>query len=277
MLFPPSFFCLAGIAVSVLGSPQLSRRVLHEHRRSLPSGWSLHRRADPDATLPLSIALVQSNIHKLEDYLLDIADPESPNYGKHWTPAQVRDKFRPSQESVDLVHAWLATDGVHPDRVQLSHDGTYLRVNVTISEVERLLSTQYYVYQHDDGSEGVACEHGYHLPEHVSRHVDLVRPTIQIRAATAPGVSFQKRSGKGTRRRSGIHKPSVATASVSTTDKSNRPAPKVCIFLFILWYVVHLVTAVGFDREHLCDRLRHANFLGLHSRAIRLSLRTPGA
>lgn len=218
MVFLSTFFCLAGAVVSVLGSvPQLSPRVLHEHRRSLPSGWSLHRRADPEITLPLSIALVQSNIHSLEDYLLDIADPDSPNYGKHWTPAQVRNTFRPSQESVDVVHTWLASDGVHPGRVKFSPDGMHLRVNVSVSEAERLLATEYYVYQHEDGTEHLACQHGYHLPEHVSRHVELVKPTIQFTSArsSGPGVNTSiKRSvsGRSVSRRSGAHKPSgVAT------------------------------------------------------------------
>ncbi len=214
MVFLSSFFCLAGAVVSVLGSePQLSPHVLHEHRRSLPSGWSLHRRADPEVTLPLSIALVQSNIDSLEEYLLDIADPDSPNYGKHWTPAQVRDTFRPSQESIDVVHAWLTTDGVHPERVQFSPDGMHLRVNVSVSEAERLLATEYYVYQHEDGAEHLACQHGYHLPAHVSRHIELVKPTIQFTSAkpSGPGVSTSiKRSdlGRMRARRSGVHKPS---------------------------------------------------------------------
>ncbi|KAL1939834.1 hypothetical protein VTO73DRAFT_9534 [Trametes versicolor] len=212
MVFLSSFFCLAGVVVSVLGSePKLSPRVLHEHRRSLPSGWSLHRRADPEITLPLSIALVQSNIDNLEDYLLDIADPDSPNYGMHWTPARVRDTFRPSQESVDVVHTWLASDGVHPERVQFSPDGMHLRVDVSVSEAERLLATEYYVYQHEDGSEHLACQRGYHLPEHVSRHVELVKPTIQFTSAGSSGpVTSIKRSDsrRSLARRAGAHKPS---------------------------------------------------------------------
>lgn len=205
-----SIFCLAAAVVSVLGSPQLSRRILHERRRSLPPGWSLHRRADPDITLPLSIVLVQSNIDKLEDYLLEIADPESPNYGKHWTPAQVRDTFRPSKESVDVIHSWLADDGVHPERAQLSSDGVYLRVNVSVSEAERLLATEYYVYQHEDGTEHLACQHGYHLPEHVSQHVDLVKPTIQFSSArpSRPASLKRRSDSRGAPfRKPGLHKP----------------------------------------------------------------------
>ncbi|KAI0323950.1 hypothetical protein GY45DRAFT_1375935 [Cubamyces sp. BRFM 1775] len=97
-----------------------------------------------DATLPLSIALVQPNLHSLDDYLLEIADPESPNYGKLWTPEKVVETFRPSKESVDVVHPWLTTDGIHPQRIQISENGAFVRENVSIAEAERLLETEYF-------------------------------------------------------------------------------------------------------------------------------------
>ncbi len=47
--------------------PVLSKRVVHEARSFVPAGWSLHRRADPEALVPLKISLTQSNLHKLDD------------------------------------------------------------------------------------------------------------------------------------------------------------------------------------------------------------------
>ncbi|KAI0635946.1 subtilisin-like protein [Trametes polyzona] len=167
-------------AVATVTGSQLARRVLHERLNDLPPRWSLHRRADPDAILPLHIALKQSNIHKLDEYLLDIADPDSPKYGQWWTPAQVVQAFRPSQESHDAVRAWLAADGVDPARARVSKDQSYVLVDVSVAEAERLLATKYYVYQHEDGSEDVGCHHGYHLPEDVREHVDLVTPTVHF-------------------------------------------------------------------------------------------------
>ncbi|KAI0630312.1 subtilisin-like protein [Trametes polyzona] len=203
MVAPPSFIVLATSVLASLGSTLShipSSHVLHEQRRSLPAQWSLHRRADPDLMLPLSIALVQSNIGNLEEHLLNIADPDSPNYGKHWTPAQVRETFRPSRESAHVVYSWLKADGVQPERAELSHDGMFVRVNVSIAEAERLLATEYYVYQDEDGAESVACKHGYHLPEHVSRHVDLVRPTIDFSELSHSGTAMLKRAYAGRRR-----------------------------------------------------------------------------
>ena len=116
-------------------SPQISRRVLHESRDNVPHGWGLRRRADADTVLPLKISLRQSNLANLDAYLLDIADPDSPRYGQHWTPARVADTFRPSTAAVDAVREWLASadsglvDAYSPDaafsRVQLSADGAH--------------------------------------------------------------------------------------------------------------------------------------------------------
>ncbi|KAJ6578646.1 subtilisin-like protein [Mycena vulgaris] len=162
---------LVAVVASVVAVPQ-----------SVPAGWSLHRRADPDALVPLKFSLAQSNLEKLETFLLDIADPRSPSYGQHWSPAKVKETFRPSTETVDTVHAWLTHGaGIHADKIRLNPNGDILQLNVTIAEAESLLQAEYYVYSDDeDGSVRVGCHDGYTLPEHVSKHVDFVWPTVHF-------------------------------------------------------------------------------------------------
>lgn len=58
------------------------RYVLHEKRDGAPHQWSKRSRAHPDEVLPIRIGLVQSNLHKAEEYMLDVSDPSSPNFGK---------------------------------------------------------------------------------------------------------------------------------------------------------------------------------------------------
>ncbi|KAI8980197.1 subtilisin-like protein [Trametes punicea] len=182
-------------AVAALAGPPLSRRVLHEGRNGPPQGWTPHRRADPDVVVPLKVALRQSNIHELENYLLDVADPGSPNYGQWWAPSKVIDAFRPPAESLNTVHDWLSSEGVDASRIKLSKDHSYVHVNVSIAEAERILATTYYVYRHTDGSEQVGCHQGYHLPEHVVDHVDFISPTVQFETVRLrPHASHGKRS-----------------------------------------------------------------------------------
>jgi tripeptidyl-peptidase-1 len=177
--------------------------------RPVPAGWSLHRRADPDALIPLKLSLTQSNLDKLETILMDIADPRSINYGKHWSPAQVKDTFRPSKETFDAVRAWLTHDArIDEDKIRLSPNGDILQLNLTIAETEDLLHAEYYIYSDDvDGSLRVGCHNGYTLPEHVSKHVDLVWPTIHFggprslsrrRGSTSAASTFGRESGAPT-------------------------------------------------------------------------------
>ncbi|OSD06587.1 subtilisin-like protein [Trametes coccinea BRFM310] len=232
MLTSHTLLCLLGVVATLtnaLGSSPPFPRILHERRMAPPLGWHPLRRADPDTILPLSIALRQSNIHHLDDYLFDVADPDSPNYGRWWTPEQIIGTFQPSLESSETVREWLFHEGIDAHRVDLSKDRAYLRVNVSVSEAERLLATSYYVYQHEDGSEEVGCHHGYHLPEHVVEHVDLVTPTVHFEkvrlhahagrrkrsAAAASDYSWQMRRPQGV----SATKPSMVYAHAENCDK----------------------------------------------------------
>ncbi|TBU55600.1 subtilisin-like protein [Dichomitus squalens] len=178
-------FTLAAAAAG----PQLSPRVLHESRSFVPNGWTPVRRAGGHQRIPLKIGLVQPNLASIEEYLMDVSHPDSPNYGNHWTPAKVAETFRPTPESVDTVRAWLHKSGIEPHRVKLT--GGWLTANVTIAEAEELLGTEYYVYEHETGVSHIGCDKKYHLPEHVSKHVDLITPTIHFDAKIkreAPGT-----------------------------------------------------------------------------------------
>ncbi|RDX57216.1 subtilisin-like protein [Lentinus brumalis] len=171
MAFSRLLFCLASFIACAVAAP-----------RAVPEGWSLHRRADPDAVLPLKFTLAQSNLHNLDAYLLDVADPRSPNYGKHWTPAKVAETFRPSKETVDTVHSWLVEEaGIDTHKIRLSQKGDVVHLDLTVAEAESLLGAEYFVYRHgEDGKEHVGCHQGYTLPERVSKHIDFVWPTTHL-------------------------------------------------------------------------------------------------
>ncbi|EPQ51643.1 subtilisin-like protein [Gloeophyllum trabeum ATCC 11539] len=179
MLFLP----LVSLALLSLASaePRISPLITHEKRSHIPAGWSHTHRHDPVAVLPLRIGLVQSNMDKLEKLLLDVSGPESANYGKHWSAGKVSQTFAPSRETVDTVRDWLTGSGIEASRVKLSGARTWIELNATVEEAERLLNTEYHVYSHTTGKEHVACD-SYKLPEHVSKHVDFILPSIHFDA-----------------------------------------------------------------------------------------------
>lgn len=160
--------------------------VVHEKRFSPPPKWKRSARLHPQAVLPVRIGLTQQNLHRAEEFLNQVSHPESPLYGQHWSASKIADMFAPSQETVDVVRAWLHEAGVAPERVRVSKGGAWISFNATTEEAEGLLRTRYFVWEHEEGGRHVACGE-YSVPSGVSAHVDFV----------TPGVAFDGRVGGG--------------------------------------------------------------------------------
>ncbi|PCH37568.1 subtilisin-like protein [Wolfiporia cocos MD-104 SS10] len=184
MLLPTRLAVVLSAALGLaLASATRSSYVVHESRSSVPDGWTPVRRVEPSLVLPLRIGLAQRNLENLHDYLLDVSHPDSPNYGRHWSPARIASTFRPSDESRDTVREWLVASGIELERVRDGRGGAWIDVDVSVEEAESLLGTEYFVYQlgeGEDGQEHVACMDKYRLPEHVAKHVELVTPTLHF-------------------------------------------------------------------------------------------------
>lgn len=172
--------------------------VKHESRSALPPNWVQSRPAPQDLVLPLRIGLAQQNVDRIEELLLDVSHPESPNYSNHWSASHIADTFRPSELSIATVREWLLSEGITSSRTRLSNSGGWMEANVSVAEAERLLKTQYHIYRHGPTDvQHVACAEGYHLPGHVAKHVDLVLPTLHF------DVNPRLEKSKLERRRSG--------------------------------------------------------------------------
>jgi tripeptidyl-peptidase-1 len=85
-----------GLLAICAASPLASPSVLHESRSSIPHGWVKREELDRRAILPMRIALTQSNLHKGEEWLMQVSHPDSEKYGKHWTVDDVASAFAPS-------------------------------------------------------------------------------------------------------------------------------------------------------------------------------------
>ena len=104
--------------------------------------------------------------------------------------------FRPSSESVTAVREWLVVEGIAPSRIKLSKSGGWLEADVTVAEAERLLKTEYLVFTHaPTDTQHVGCGSGYHIPDHLSQHVDLILPTVQFDVRLSANATKTKRFG----------------------------------------------------------------------------------
>ncbi|KAH7397703.1 peptidase S8/S53 domain-containing protein [Cadophora sp. MPI-SDFR-AT-0126] len=193
--------CLLTGALSV--PAPTSRHVVHERRDRIPTYWIKSARIHEDSVIPMRIALTQSNLHRADEFIMDVSHPDSPNFGKHWTAKEVAEMFAPSQETVSSIYDWLAEYGISSDRIKQSQSLNWVHANVTLSEAERLLNTKYYEFTHlESGQAHVACEE-YSVPEHVQGHVDFITPTLHFdtkienrkkrRAMDASDIALAKR------------------------------------------------------------------------------------
>ena len=95
------------------------------------------------------------------------------------TVGKIAELFAPAQESIDAVQDWLASSGIESSRITLSRGRNWLNFEASIAEIESLLQTKYRVYTHSSGQNHIACE-DYSVPEHLSKHIDLIMPTVQF-------------------------------------------------------------------------------------------------
>ena len=181
-----SLFTVAALAIGALGAPTEVRHVLHEKRSAPPAGWAPHHRLDPDKILPMRIALTQSNLDKLHDNLMEVSHPESDKFGKHWTAKEVAEMYAPSSETVETVTEWLKSAGIDTDKIEQTQSLGWLNVKVTVAEAEELLKTRYFSYEHTSSGTPHVAFTEYNVPEHVSKHVDFITPTIHFDAKLLP-------------------------------------------------------------------------------------------
>ncbi|KAG7285932.1 hypothetical protein NEMBOFW57_008228 [Staphylotrichum longicolle] len=159
------------------------------YRRSgatVSTEWQRGERVSDDTPLQVQIALAQSNIAEAGSALIAISDPDSPHYGRHWTPSKVARALAPAAEDVASVRRWLNGSGISSGRVGRSHAGDQLRFESTVGELGRILNTTYYQYTDVNGQDAqVACE-AYHLPLSVASLIDYITPTLPHASARSP-------------------------------------------------------------------------------------------
>ncbi|RYC54461.1 hypothetical protein CHU98_g11749 [Xylaria longipes] len=180
MRVPTLIAALACSAVPSLAAPSSTGHVLHEKRDGEPHLWRKRDRATSSQVLPIRIGLRQRNLENAESYIYEVADPDSPNFGKHWSAEKVANTFSPSAETKDAVMNWLVDAGIQRHRLTLSKGHNWVEFDGTVKEAETLFATEYWHYQHvENGGLRLAVD-AYSLPKHIQEHVDFVMPTVQL-------------------------------------------------------------------------------------------------
>ena len=140
--------------------------------------------------VPLRIGLRQRNLHLGPKLLDDVSNPTSQNYGRHWTSESIAEFFSPTQESIESVSHWLRKAGIDSNRYSLSRKRHWINLLATVEEVESLLHTEYYVFEHALTSEShIGCDE-YSVPGNLRDHIALIIPTLRLKTN---GNKFRRR------------------------------------------------------------------------------------
>ncbi|KXS98504.1 hypothetical protein AC578_2625 [Pseudocercospora eumusae] len=199
-----SFAAVAALVATVCAAPaNVQRHVLHQ-KRAPSHNWIKRDRVHSELTLPMRIGLTQSNLDKGHELLMEVADPASPKYGKHYTAEQVHDIFAPASQAVDAVRNWLEAAGVEGHRITQSVNKQWMELDLSAAEAEALLQTKYHFFEHaQSGKTTIGCDEyaslfiiaiqshaltskRYHVHEDVTDHVDYITPGIKLLASRKP-------------------------------------------------------------------------------------------
>ncbi|XP_053163655.1 LOW QUALITY PROTEIN: tripeptidyl-peptidase 1 [Hemicordylus capensis] len=138
----------------------------------VPDGWSLVGRVAPSEPLTLTFALRQKNVGQLAELVQQVSAPDSPQYGRFLSLAEVRALVRPSALTLDTVHKWLEASGVQDCRAVSTLD--FLECLVPAGTAEQLLpGAQFHRYV-NGGRHAVRSPSSYTLHRELAEHVDFV-------------------------------------------------------------------------------------------------------
>ncbi|KAJ8127015.1 hypothetical protein O1611_g6625 [Lasiodiplodia mahajangana] len=161
--------------------------IQHEKRTTIQGGaWAKVERAKREALLPMRIGLKQLNLMDGHNLLMDISNPDSENYGKHLSAEEVVDLFAPLESSVQAVKDWLVEAGVKAHTISQSANKQWVQFDAPVDQVEDLLMTDYHVWEHKmTGTKDIGCEE-YHVPKHISSHIDYITPGVKLMGNGGP-------------------------------------------------------------------------------------------
>ena len=105
-----------------------------------------------------------------------VSDPAHHRYGQHLSAAYVNELVKPSHDTLKLVYDWLLDHNITADTIRYSPAKDWIKVTLSVESVERLLDTNYSLFEHEDGSQIVRAPE-WSLPVHLHEHVETIQPT----------------------------------------------------------------------------------------------------
>ncbi|KAE9388881.1 family S53 protease-like protein, partial [Gymnopus androsaceus JB14] len=172
--------------------------VVHESRTSVPAGFVSQGVAPANDILTLRVALTSNNIAGLEEKLMSISAPGSPEF-RQWLSMEekVKSFVQPSSETVSAFSSFASANGLEP--TVISPNGDWVSITLPVSQANQLFATQFEVFTHPDISDTITRTLSVSLPSELVGHVDVIHPTTEFTGpntclAPTSFMSFHRRA-----------------------------------------------------------------------------------
>ena len=147
---------------------------------SIRRGIAKQNRALHDHPHEVIFVIQQRNMKELTSILHDISDPNSSNYGQHWSRDDVVD-FTSNPEGRDAVVSYLNSNGASVVSETLA--GEYVTALAPVKVWEKIFKTEFYSYivtHYDESVHTVIRAEEYWIPRELDKHVASVLNTIEV-------------------------------------------------------------------------------------------------
>jgi tripeptidyl-peptidase-1 len=150
------------------------------------------RRAPSSESHEIIFAIKHKNIEELTQVLYDVSDPESENYGKHWSRQQVIE-YISNPEGYEALISFLRRENIEVTTESLYKE--YISARAPVEKWEKLLSCQFHVYKlqsfiskNSNTKESIQQSESvliirtaeYSLPMELAEHISAAFNTVQF-------------------------------------------------------------------------------------------------
>eukprot|EP01083_Nonionella_stella_P203023 741127_1 len=127
--------------------PSVYSTVIDHVTASPEANWIELSRTDPNKSIKLSLILKRENIDVLKRTLFAVSTPSSDDYGKFLTLSEIRNLIAPNPITITSVKQWLRKSTLTNNTFTSKDNSDILTITLTISQIEKLLNTQYFDYK----------------------------------------------------------------------------------------------------------------------------------
>ena len=114
-----SLICASAFVMALVAMTTADTYNLHP-AKTAQAPWELskvQRKVNLQETIEMNIALKRKNVDLLEKILLEVSDPQHPNYGEHLNDQQMRELISPGADAVDAVKTHLDHGAMFVDEI----------------------------------------------------------------------------------------------------------------------------------------------------------------